>query len=361
MFNIENRVRPILKWAGGKSGLLPQLLEHFPPTFNRLVEPFVGGGAVFFALQSGVPALINDGNRELIELYNVVRDTPDDLMKALDQLADQYSERFYYKLRSQKPNTPVLRAARMVFLNKTGFNGLYRQNSQGIFNVPFGKRVACPGLYERENLLHASLHLRNACIKSLDFEEIVDTTGEGDFVYCDPPYEPLSSTASFTAYKASGFSQDDQQRLRDAVVRATERGAYVVISNSTADFILTLYNGWHVRRIFARRSINSKGVGRGEIAEVLVIREPVAHKYRNKEQKSAVHLFGVNPGYTQYWVARGHLSCLIRGKRWWVRAIASPNSCSLVEKSIIFFFAKVRFRRQIPSKPQPIVSAIHLN
>jgi DNA adenine methylase len=291
MFTIENRVRPILKWAGGKSGLLPQLMEHFPPTFNRLVEPFVGGGAVFFALQSGVPALINDGNQELIELYTVVRDSPEDLMKALDKMAAQYSEAFYYTLRSQNPKSAVHRAARMVFLNKTGFNGLYRQNRQGVFNVPFGKRVACPLLYERENLLLASLHLRNVSIENVDFEEIIDTTGEGDFVYCDPPYEPFSSTASFTAYKASGFSQDDQQRLRNAVLRATERGAYAVISNSTVDFILNLYNGWDVRRVFARRAINSNGNGRGEIAEVLIVREPVAHKQWIEEQKNVVHLF----------------------------------------------------------------------
>lgn len=291
MFTIENRVRPILKWAGGKSGLLPQLMEHFPPTFNRLVEPFVGGGAVFFALQSGVPALINDGNQELIELYTVVRDSPEDLMKALDKMAAQYSEAFYYTLRSQNPKSAVHRAARMVFLNKTGFNGLYRQNRQGVFNVPFGKRVACPLLYDRENLLLASLHLRNVSIENVDFEEIIDTTGEGDFVYCDPPYEPFSSTASFTAYKASGFSQDDQQRLKNAVLRATERGAYAVISNSTVDFILNLYNGWDVRRVFARRAINSNGNGRGEIAEVLIVREPVAHKQWIDEQKNVVHLF----------------------------------------------------------------------
>lgn len=291
MFTIENRVRPILKWAGGKSGLLPQLMEHFPPTFNRLVEPFVGGGAVFFALQSGVPALINDGNQELIELYTVVRDSPEDLMKALDKMAAQYSEAFYYTLRSQNPKSAVHRAARTVFLNKTGFNGLYRQNHQGVFNVPFGKRVACPLLYDRENLLLASLHLRNVSIENVDFEEIIDTTGEGDFVYCDPPYEPFSSTASFTAYKASGFSQDDQQRLKNAVLRATERGAYAVISNSTVDFILNLYNGWDVRRVFARRAINSNGNGRGEIAEVLIVREPVAQKQWIEEQKNVVHLF----------------------------------------------------------------------
>jgi DNA adenine methylase len=291
MFNIENRIRPILKWAGGKSGLLPQLIENFPPTFNRLVEPFVGGGAVFFALQHGVPALINDGNSELIELYNVVRDTPEDLIKALDKLTTQYSEAFYYQLRSHKPKSVVCRAARMVFLNKTGFNGLYRQNSQGGFNVPFGKRVTCPLLYDRGNLFQASLHLRNACIKNLDFEDIIDATGIGDLVYCDPPYEPLSITSSFTAYKASKFSQNDQQRLKNAVIKATERGAYVVISNSTADFILNLYNGWDVRRVFARRAINSKGNGRGEIAEVLLVREPVAHEHWTKEQKSVVHLF----------------------------------------------------------------------
>lgn len=292
MFDLENRVKPILKWAGGKSGLLPQLVKHFPPTFSRLVEPFVGGGAVFFALRSEVPALINDASHEIIELYQIVRDTPKDLMANLDELAAQYSETFYYKLRSEIPQSAVGRAARMVFLNKTGFNGLYRQNSQGSFNVPFGKRLACPLLYDRENILRASIHLQNIQIESVDFEGVIEAVGQGDLLYCDPPYEPLSATASFNAYKASGFSQQDQCRLQDAAARAAVRGAFVVISNSTADFILSLYSEWDVRKVSARRAINSKGDGRGEIPELLVIREPYTASRDVREKRCACFLPG---------------------------------------------------------------------
>lgn len=280
MFDPEYRVRPILKWAGGKSGILPQLIQYFPSSFSRFVEPFFGGGAVFFALKPHVPAIINDANHELSELYAVVRDEPESLMRALDKLAAQYSEEFYYTLRSRSPSSVVQRAARMIFLNKTGFNGLYRQNSQGQFNVPFGKRVACPQLYDQENLLRASLHLQKVEIRSVDFEYVLDESGEGDLVYCDPPYEPLSPTSSFNAYKGSGFTQDDQRRLCNAAARAASRGAFVAISNSTAKFVLNLYENWDVKTIFARRAINSKGDGRGEIPEVLVIREPYAEIMR---------------------------------------------------------------------------------
>lgn len=274
MFSIEDRVRPILKWAGGKSGLLPQLIKHFPSSFSRFVEPFIGGGAVFFALKPEVPALINDSNHELTNLYTVVRDAPEQLMAALDALAVKYSEDFYYQLRSSSPSNVVEQTARTVFLNKTGFNGLYRQNSKGDFNVPFGKRLACPQLYDRDNILRASLHLKSTEIQSVDFEGILNSAGKGDFVYCDPPYEPLSQTSSFNAYKGNGFSQDDQRRLRDAAARAAAQGAFVAISNSTADFIMLLYKDWDLRGLFARRAINSKGSGRGAIPEVLIVKVP---------------------------------------------------------------------------------------
>lgn len=274
MFNLENRIKPVLKWAGGKSALLPQLVKNFPPKFDRLIEPFVGGGAVFFALAPEVPALINDSNPEVIELYKVVRDTPQQLMTALDRLALFYSEDFYYKLRSVTPENPIDRAARTVFLNKCGFNGLYRQNSKGQFNVPFGKRSVCPLLYDYDNIIRASLHLQKAEIQNVDFEILLNQSGIGDLVYCDPPYEPMTQTASFNTYQASGFSQDDQQRLRDAAARASERGSFVVISNSTSEFIQSLYKEWRVCNVYSKRVINSKGNSRGEILEMLMLREP---------------------------------------------------------------------------------------
>jgi DNA adenine methylase len=265
------RVKPVLKWAGGKSGLLSQLLPLFPNKFSRYFEPFFGGGAVFFALGFSGECFLNDLNSELIELYETVRDEPDLLMKELDSLAESYSEEFYYQLRQQIPTLKIARAARTLFLNKVGFNGLYRQNSKGGFNVPFGKRKTCPALYEKENVLKASKLLKNATLQNKDFETLIDCAGSGDFVYCDPPYEPLSRTSSFNAYHGGGFSQAEQKRLKNACIRAHLRGATVVISNSSAEFIKDLYSDCEIVSISARRAINSKGHGRGKIEEIAVL------------------------------------------------------------------------------------------
>ena len=150
MFDLRNRAKPPLKWAGGKSQLLNQLVGHFPHCFNRLIEPFLGGAAVALSVQQGTPALLNDSNSELINLYAVIKDKPHELMAVLDRLAQQYSGDFYYQLRADTPASPVEQAARTLFLNKTGFNGLYRQNQQGKFNVPFGHRPTCPKLYVQQ-------------------------------------------------------------------------------------------------------------------------------------------------------------------------------------------------------------------
>jgi DNA adenine methylase len=276
----SGRIKPILKWAGGKSGLMSQLTPLFPKTYRKYFEPFIGGGAVFFSLDFSGLSFINDLNTELIDLYETVRDEPQKLMTALDALSKQYCEDFYYQLRSTKPDTRVDRAARTIFLNKTGFNGLYRQNSKGEFNVPFGKRIQCPALYDRDNFLRASSLLQRATLSSIDFEELINQAGAGDFVYCDPPYEPLSRTSSFNAYHGSGFSHDDQRRLKDACIRAQQRGAFVVISNSAADFIKELYSDCQLTYIAARRAINSKGSSRGAIDEVAVLLAPIDNSLR---------------------------------------------------------------------------------
>ncbi len=272
----EKRIKPVIKWAGGKSSLLPQLLPLFPERYSRYVEPFLGGGAVFFSLRQSATSLLNDRNPELIELYATVRDFPIPLMAELDAMAKMYSEDFYYSLRKQTPETQIMRSARTILLNKSGFNGLYRQNSKGSFNVPFGKRERCPRLYDKENLLRASAALQHATLQSLDFENVIDQAEKGDFVYCDPPYEPLSPTSSFNTYQGCGFAQDHQRRLKDACRRAQDRGAFVVISNSSADFIKELYSDCDIRQISARRAINSKGNGRGEIQELAILLPPVA-------------------------------------------------------------------------------------
>jgi DNA adenine methylase len=232
--------------------------------------------------------VLSDANPELIELYQVVRDTPARLMDALDCLATRYSEEFYYQMRSSQPEDPVERAARAVFLNKTGFNGLYRQNSKGHFNVPFGKRVSCPALYVRRHLLALSERLQEVTLLCSDFESVIDRAGPGDFVYCDPPYEPLSASSSFNAYKAGGFGQLEQRRLRDACARAARRGANLLVSNSAAPLIRELYKDWVIHELLARRAINSNGSGRGEITELAVWIGPEQNDAHN--QKLSVDL-----------------------------------------------------------------------
>lgn len=270
-FDRESRCRPVLKWAGGKSGLIEALVTRFPSVFNRYFEPFLGGAAVFLSLRPDTcGAVLNDANPELVGLYEAVRDHPGALMEALDRLAPQYSEEFYYSLRETLPEDRLDRAARTVFLNKTGFNGLYRQNSKGLFNVPFGRRARCPALYVRQNLLEVSRRLRAAELVCGDFEAVIDRAEADDFVYCDPPYEPLSVTSSFNAYQAGGFGPLEQRRLRDACARAASRGAVVVVSNSAAPLIRELYRGWPVDEVRARRAINSKANLRGEVAELVV-------------------------------------------------------------------------------------------
>jgi len=270
MFDLNSRTKPVLKWAGGKSGILTDLLLHFPDRFDRYVEPFLGGGAVFLSLKVGTKAIISDSNLDLINLYKVIRDKPKGLMTILDSWADLYSEAFYFSLRTARPESKVNQAARLLYLNKTCFNGLYRENSKGEFNVPFGKRVRCPTLYDRENLLRASDRLKDAEIMDSDFEAVINRSTTGDLVYCDPPYQPLSTTSSFQGYTPQGFPLSFQERLRDCCVRAANRGATVIISSSDSESVKTLFTAHKISEVFARRKINSKGDKRGKISELLI-------------------------------------------------------------------------------------------
>lgn len=274
LFDIGARARPVLKWAGGKSALLEQLVPLFPQKFSRYVEPFLGGGAVFLSLQPGVAALGNEINPELFNLYSVLRDAPEQLMQKLDEHAAQYSKEFYYALRAETPTTPVARAARTLFLNKTGFNGLYRQNARGQFNVPFGHRKKCPALYKQANIQEVQRRLLHVNLSNLDFEAVVSQCGAGDFIYCDPPYEPLSATSSFNSYTGGGFDRREQKRLHDALAGAVRRGASVAVSNSSAPYVAELYMHWEIHRVKARRAINSVAVRRGEIDEFLILMNP---------------------------------------------------------------------------------------
>ncbi len=267
--------RPFLKWAGGKRQLLNDLLERLPLQFGNYHEPFVGGGALFFKLyrenKIQHQAFIADLNAELIDAYLAVRDCVHDVAALLSGYP--HDQDFYYDLRAQDPWAMSLahRAARMIYLNKTGYNGLYRVNRQGRFNVPFG-RYKSPRYCDVENLNAVSLALQNANIRRASFETTLDRARPGDLVYFDPPYAPRSATANFTAYQAHGFRERDQLELRDLCVELTRRGVYVMLSNSATELIQTLYDRpkFTIHHVQAGRAINSNARRRGKLAEFVV-------------------------------------------------------------------------------------------
>lgn len=266
--------RPFVKWAGGKRQLLSALLHRVPGSFRAYHEPFVGGGALFFALfeqkrLSGKIARLTDINRELINAYQVVRDRVETLIALLSTFKNDQD--FYYEIRALDPARldAVQRAARFIFLNKTCFNGLFRENRKGQFNVPFGyyknAQFCAPN-----DLRAASWALRNVCLEVASFVEIEQVCSPGDFVYFDPPYAPTSKTASFVAYNSSGFDEQAQRQLATLVRLLAERGVHVLLSNSSVPFTKQLYGGLRVETVAARRAINSCGEKRGSVEELLV-------------------------------------------------------------------------------------------
>ena len=274
-WNLEpsSRPRPVLKWVGGKGRLLPELLARLPQTFGDYHEPFVGGGALFFAL-AGAGRLgqvyLSDANAALIDVYLALRDDVAAVIAALRH--HLYDRDHYYRIRALDPQQLSLpeRAARVIFLNKTCYNGLYRENRAGQFNVPFG-RYANPTICDEPNLRAAAAILRNVDIARRRFDSVLDYAKEGDFVYFDPPYVPLSPTANFTAYDRAGFGPDDQRQLRDVFAELARRGVGAMLSNSDTPFVRELYARFHIEQVLATRAVNSKANGRGKVAEVLVL------------------------------------------------------------------------------------------
>jgi DNA adenine methylase len=295
--------RPLLKWAGGKRQLLPTLSVHYPAQFTRYVEPFFGSGAVFFDLYTrglldGRQARLADVNPDLVGCYRTVRDKTDAVITALARLQSKHragGDEFYYEIRDGRFNpararlrqqsapiaaegyTPEL-AAMLIFLNRTGFNGLFRLNRDGAFNVPVG-RYAAPRICDPEHVrtVAAAFKSRQVSLECAPFDEVLADAGPGDFVYCDPPYAPLSRTASFAHYTADGFNAFDQRRLQRAIIDACRRGAHVLVSNSSATDIVDLYSAPAARRaglalklVDARRAINSRATARGTVSEVVV-------------------------------------------------------------------------------------------
>ena len=232
MFDLPPRARPFVKWVGGKRQLLPRLLPHVPQRFGRYFEPFVGGGALFFSLAPEFAAL-NDGNARLVRTYRTIRDRVEDVVALLRTYP--HDRDFFMSLRAVDidAGTDVEVAAWFIYLNRTAFNGLYRVNSRGGFNVPFG-RYKNPTICDAENLRACAAILKGASITHGDFEAVVADAHPGDFVYFDPPYVPLTATSDFTSYTAEGFTDADQVRLRDVALRLKAGGVAVMLSNSGA-------------------------------------------------------------------------------------------------------------------------------
>lgn len=269
--------KPFVKWAGGKRQILNELNKYVPDDFNTYYEPFVGGGAFLFEL---VPknAIINDSNKELMNVYEVLKDY--DLFikmcKELNIHERRHNEEYYYKIRnldrdilkfSKLSNYSL--AARTIYLNKSCFNGLYRVNSKGLFNVPFNKKEKV-STYDVENLLliHNYLTNNNVKIMSTDFLECVKSCQKDDFVYFDPPYDTINN--SFTSYTEEGFTKKDQERLSNVFKELDKKGVKVMLSNHNTDFIKELYDGFNFHVISAKRNINSKGNKRGRVEEVII-------------------------------------------------------------------------------------------
>jgi len=262
------KAAPFIKWVGGKTSLLPELLKHVPARLRGYHEPFVGGGALFFAVQPR-RAVLADSNAELVHCYRQVRD---DVYGVLDVLARHvYARDHFAEVRAEEPLhlRPAERAARFIYLNKTCFNGLWRVNRAGRFNVPIG-RYKNPRFNDPAALITASHALRGVAIEAAPFEDSLARAAPGDFVYLDPPYDPVSPTASFSSYTPGGFSWEDQRRLAHACVVLNRRGVRFLLSNSATDRIRELYRGFEQRIVRAPRFINSKGSGRGRVDELLV-------------------------------------------------------------------------------------------
>ncbi|HZY69584.1 MAG TPA: DNA adenine methylase [Thermoplasmata archaeon] len=271
----QRKATPFVKWAGGKAQLLRQLDRFFPTEYETYFEPFLGGGAVFFHIRPE-RAVLADTNPELINAFKVVRDDPRALMAALDShFLQRTEESHFYRVREQHPSdlTKVERASRTIFLNKTCFNGLYRVNSQGIFNVPWGG-YKNPTLYDRENILAASAALRGKRILVADYRKACAGAVAGDFVYLDPPYHPLSETSRFTSYTKKEFGSREQRDLSEECKRLDSCSATFMLSNSSTELVRSLYAGFHVETLKAKRAINSVGSRRGAIDELLVMNYP---------------------------------------------------------------------------------------
>lgn len=269
-------LQPFTKWTGGKRQLLGELRSYMPENYNRYFEPFVGGGALFFDL-APEQAVINDFNEELINAYRQIKDKPVDLIDLLLGHKENNSKDYYLELRAADRDgrlasmTDVERAARILYMLRVDFNGLYRVNSKNQFNVPYG-RYKNPKIVDVDLIHQISGYLNENDIEILqtDFADAVAGAQTGDFVYFDPPYIPLNETSSFTSYTHEGFSYEEQVRLRDTFKELTDRGVYVMLSNSSSPLVEELYQDFNVHFVEAQRTNGAKSSSRGKISEIIV-------------------------------------------------------------------------------------------
>lgn len=271
-------MQPFVKWAGGKRQIINKLLEYKPKKFKTYYEPFVGGGALLLELAPN-HSVINDSNKDLIYIYRCLRDKRlfDKMVMYCHEHEQNHSEEYYYQIRDldrhprkfAKESIPF-KAARCLYLNKACFNGLYRVNSKGYFNVPSGKykKIKC---FEEENIkeLYQYFHRRKPVILNKDFEQAVKNAKKGDFVYFDPPYDVVGEQ-SFTKYTKNGFDKEQQTRLKNVIQRLTDKGVFVMLSNANTNFIRDLYKDFNIHVVEAKRMINSKGNARGNVEEVII-------------------------------------------------------------------------------------------
>jgi DNA adenine methylase len=273
----KSEATPFLKWAGGKTQLLEALLARAPEKFGTYHEPFVGAGAFFFKLKALgriKKARLADINFELMNAWKSLRDSPQTVIAELEVLKDKLSEQDFYAIRDLDPDkmTGPQRAARLIYLNKTCFNGLYRENKKGRFNVPFGRYKKAKVL-DRENLLAVGKALSEVKVEQAPFTAILKHARPGDFVYFDPPYHPLSTTSSFTTYSRGGFGEEGQRQLAQVFAQLAASGVHVMLSNSDTPLIRKLFSGkgFEVHEVRAIRAINSKGDRRGAVTELLIV------------------------------------------------------------------------------------------
>ena len=271
--------KPFVKWAGGKRQLIPQIEKHLPEKFGSYFEPFLGGGALLFNLLSenkNLKGHVSDLNSDLVLSYVTIRDNLNVLLKSLQKHSDKYfanSESYYYSVRESNPKSQIEKVSRLLFLNRTCFNGLYRVNSKGKFNVPLG-RYSHPNIVQEENLksVNQFLNQNKVIIKCQDFSSTVEKAKKGDFVYFDPPYQPVSKTANFTSYTNSNFGLNDLTRLAKVSNQLTKKGVNVLLSNSSSKQVRDLFSSkyWKITKIEANRAINSDSNKRTGHSELLI-------------------------------------------------------------------------------------------